>query len=73
MSKRHENGQFIRDIQIFDSKNIDFNEWIAQIEKVAILTGKLEYLLALAKSSNIPYKMSLQCPKETPWVSLGSK
>ena len=33
MSKRHENEHFIRDIQIFDGKNIDFDEWIAQIEK----------------------------------------
>ena len=57
MSKRHENEQFIRDIQIFDGKNIDLSEWIAQIKKVAHLTGKSEYLLALAKSSNTPYKM----------------
>ena len=42
MSKTHEIEQFIRDTQIFDSKNIDFNEWITQIEKVAVLTDKLE-------------------------------
>ena len=40
MSKRHENEQFIRDIQIFYGKIIDFDVWIAQIEKVAFLTGK---------------------------------
>ena len=39
MSKRHENEQFIRDIHIFDGKNIDFDELIAQIEKEACLTG----------------------------------
>ena len=44
MSKRRENEQFIKNIQIFDGKNIDFDEWIAQIEKVACLTGKSEYL-----------------------------
>ena len=49
-SKRHENEQFIHDIQIFIGKNIDFDEWIAQIEKVSNLTGKPEYVLTLAKS-----------------------
>ena len=73
MSKRHENEHFIRDIQIFDGKNIDFDEWIAQIEKVACLTGNSEYLLALAKSSNTPYKMIPQCPKETLWDDLKCK
>ena len=63
MSKRHENKQFIRGIQIFDSKNIDFVAWITQIEKVALLTGISEYTLALAKSSNTTYKMILQCPQ----------
>ena len=46
---------------------------IAQIEKVALLTGKSEYLLALAKSSNTPYRMLLQCPKATPRVDLKCK
>ena len=62
MSKRHENEQFIRDIQFFNGKNIDFNEWIAKIEKVALLIGKSKYTLALAKSSNTPYKLLSQCP-----------
>ena len=54
MLKRHENEQFIRDIQIFYSKNIAFGEWITQIEKIALLIGKPEYMLALAKSPNTP-------------------
>ena len=33
MSKIHKNEQFIRDIQIFVGKNIDFDEWIAQLKK----------------------------------------
>ena len=70
MSKRHENKQFIRDIQIFNGKNINFDEWIAQIEKVALLTSKSEYTLALAKSSNTPYKLISQCPSETLWDDL---
>ena len=73
MSKRHENKQFIRDIQIFNGKYIDFDKCITQTEKVALLTGKSEYALGLAKSSNTPYKMISQCPYETPWDDLKCK
>ena len=69
MSERHENEQCIRDTQIFDGKNIDFDEWVVQIKKVAFLTGKSEYTLALAKS-NTPYKLILQCSSEAPWDNL---
>ena len=55
MSKGHENEQFVRDIQSFDGTDIEFDEWITWIEKVALLTGKSEYTLALAKSSHTPY------------------
>ena len=44
-----------------------------QIEKVVFLTGKSEYTLSLAKSSNTPYKMISQCPNETPWDDLKCK
>ena len=37
MLKRHENEQFICDIPMFNGKNIDFDEWIVQIEKVSKL------------------------------------
>ena len=57
MSKRHENEQFICDIQMFNGKNIDFDEWIAQIEKISNLTGKQECVLTLAKSPGTPYKV----------------
>ena len=43
MSKRHENEQFIHDIPMFNGKNIDFDEWIVQIEKVSKLMDKPEY------------------------------
>ena len=42
---------------MFKGKNIEFDVWIAQIEKVSNLTGKPEYILTLAKSSGTPYKM----------------
>ena len=73
ISKRHEKEQFIRDTQIFDSKNIDFDEWVTLTKKVALLTGISEYTLALAKSSNTPYKMIFQCPNETLWDDLKCK
>ena len=40
ISKRHENEQFTHDIHMFNTKNIDFDEWIAHLEKVSNLTGK---------------------------------
>ena len=73
MSKGHENEQFICNIQMFNGKNIDFDEWIAQIEKVSNLTSKPEYVLALAKSSGTPYKMISQTPSNTAWSELKRK
>ena len=70
MSKRHENEQFIRDIHMCDGKNIDFDERIAQTEKVSNLTGKPEYVLALAKSSGTSYKIIFQTPSNTGWNKL---
>ena len=73
LSKRHENEQFIHDIQMFNRKNIDFDEWIAQIETVSNLTGKPEYILTLAKSSGSLYKMISQTPNNTACNELKSK
>ena len=44
MLRRKENEQFIHDIQMFNTKNIDFDERIVQIEKVSKLMGKPGYL-----------------------------
>ena len=73
MSKRHENEQFIHDIQMFNGKNVNFDEWIAQIEKVSNLTHKQEYVLTLTKSSGTPYKMISQTPSNTAWSELRRK
>ena len=69
MSKGNENKQLICDIQMFNGKNIDFDEWITQIEKVSNLTSKPEYVLILAKSSGTPYKIISQTPSNTAWAS----
>ena len=47
----------MRDIPIYDSKNMDLADWLLQIEKVAPLTHSQEYELATAKSTRTPYKM----------------
>ena len=51
-------------------KNIDFDQWIAQVEKVCNLTAKPEYILTPAKSSDTPYKMISQIPSNTAWSKL---
>ena len=53
-------------------KNIDFDEWITQIEKVVLLTGKLEYI-SFSQIIKHPIQMISQCPNETPWDDLKCK
>ena len=65
MSKRHENEQFIYDTQMFNGKNMDFDDRTVQIEKVSNLTGKPEYVFTLEKLSGTPYKMISQTPSNT--------
>ena len=55
---------------MFNGKNIDFDEWIVQIEKVPNLTGKPEYVLTLGKPSGTPYKMIPQTLSNTAWSKL---
>ena len=73
MSKRHANKQFIHDIQMFNGENIDFDEWMAQIEKVSYLTGKPEYILPLVKSSGTPNKMISHTPSNATLHGMSSK
>ena len=47
----------MRDITIYDGKNIELVDWQVQIEKVATLTNSQEYKLASSKSTSTPYKM----------------
>ena len=57
---------------MFNGKNIDFDEWIAKIEKVSNMTAKPQ-LLTLAKSLGMPYKMIFQTPSNTAWGELRRK
>ena len=50
-SSFQENQHFINDVSIFKAKDPQpFDEWLEQIDKVALLTNKDPYKLALAKS-----------------------
>ena len=48
-------------------KNMDFDEWIVQVEKVSNLTGKPEYVLTKTKLPGTPYKMISQTPNNAAW------
>ena len=54
---RHEYDNHMWDISVYDGKNMDFADWLLQIEKVALLANSKEYKLATAKSTSNPYKM----------------
>ena len=54
---RHEYDMLMRDILIYDGKNMRLADWLLQIEKVASLTHNQEYKLVTAKSTSTPYKI----------------
>ena len=52
------NDNLMRDISINDGRNMDLDDWLLQIKRVAVLTNSQEYKLSTAKStSSTPYKM----------------
>ena len=53
---RQEYDNLMRDIPIYDGKNMDLADWLFQIEKVVSLTHSQEYQLATAKSTSTPKK-----------------
>ena len=54
---RHEYDNVMRNIPIYDGKNMKLADWQLQIEKVASLTHSQEYKQDTAKSTSVPYKM----------------
>ena len=54
---RQESDNLMRNILIYDGKNIDLADWELLIEKAASLTYSNEYELATIKSTSTPYKM----------------
>ena len=57
----------MRDIPIYDGKNIDLADWLLQIEKVASLTHSQEYELATAKLTSTLYKMLKRLGNDLDW------
>ena len=62
------NQHFIDDIQIFKAKDLQsFDDWLEQIDKVALLTNKDPYKLALAKLQGSYHRMISSFPPSMGW------
>ena len=57
MTCRHEYDNLMRDISIYDGKNMDLADWLLQLKKLASLTHSKECKLATANSTSTPYRM----------------
>ena len=66
---RQEYDNLMRDIPIYDGKNMDVADWLLQIEKVASLNHGQEYDLATAKSSSTAYRM-LRLGNDLDWYEI---
>ena len=58
------------DMLIYDSKNINLEDCLLQIEKVALFTNRKEYELATAKSTTTPYKMVKRMGEARSWSDI---
>ena len=57
MTCRHEHDNLMRDILIYDGKNMELADLLLQIKMVASLTHSQKYELATAISTSTPYKI----------------
>ena len=57
ITHRHKYDHLVRDIPVYDEKNMEWGDWQLQIEKVALLTHSQEYKLATTKPTSTPHKM----------------
>ena len=64
---RHESENLMRDIPIYDRKNMGLADWLLHIEKVASLTHIQEYKLATTDSTSKTYKMLKRLGNNTDW------
>ena len=60
----------MRDILIYDGKNMDLADWLLQIEKVAVLTDTHEYKLATANSTSTSDKMLQRMGNDLRWQDI---
>ena len=63
----------MRDIPIYDRKNMDMADWLLQIEKIALLAHSQEHKLATAKSTSTPYKMLKRRGNNANWPDIKRK
>ena len=73
MMRWHEYDNLMRDILIYDGKNMDLADWLLQIEKLAVLTNNQEYELATAKSMSTPYQMLKRMGNDLSWQDIRQK
>ena len=70
---RHDYANLMRDIPIYDGKNMELADWLLQIGKVASLTCSQEYILATAKSTSTPYGILKKIGNNTDWQDIKRK
>ena len=70
-SSFQENQHFVNDIPVFKAKNPQsFDDWLDQIDKVASLTKKDPYKLALAKSQGSFSRMISSFLPSMGWIKI---
>ena len=73
ITNRYEYNNLMRDIPIYDRKNVELADWLLQIEKVALFTHSQGYEVATAKSTSTPYKMLRKLCNNTNWQDIKRK
>ena len=73
MTRCHDYDNLMRDVSIYEGKNMDLANWLLQIEKVAVLTNSKRYELAIAKLSSTPYKMLKRMWNDLSWQEIKKK
>ena len=73
MTCRHDYDNLMRDILIYNGKNIKLADWLLQIGKVALSTNSQECELATAKLMSAPYKMLKRMHRDRNWQYIKKK
>ena len=63
----------MRNILVYDGKNMVLADWLFQIEKVTSLTQSQAYELATAMSTSTPYKMLKRLGNDLDWHKIKGK
>ena len=63
----------MRNILVYNGKNMNLADWLLQIKKLVSLTQSQEYELVTAKSTSIPYKMLERLGNDLDWLEIKRK